>query len=247
MSLLKRACLSERFQVTFISPPAWGNQSGETLVVEIDHSRCDQILSQFANRLPSSMKRAVPKRQFEYLLGRWCAAVRLIELGCAEEQSWILSKGRRPVWPDGFVGSISHSRDAVAVVVQQQSPDCTSVGVDIESIAHFGESFGVLDLCFTHAEALLLDSLEFGLPLGFSAKEALFKCLNPVVDEFFDFLDVEVSDVSSVMRTMQLRLRRRLASFPEGSVFTAYFEVVALRHAQVWATVTWPDPGFPAY
>lgn len=242
LSILTRTSLSQYFRFTSLSTHTHDgiNQFSENLLVEINHFHSPQIFSAFADQMPPSIQRAVYKRQLEYLLGRWCAALLLIELGCGEDKSWITSVGRRPVWPKGFIGSISHSRDAVAVIVQRQSPNSESVGVDVESIRLGNESQAALMRCFSDREAGLLSSLEFGFPLGFSVKESLFKCLNPIVNLFFDFLDAEIISICTFSQTVRIYLKRSLANIPNGSVFTAYYEKVLWEDSQIWTAISYP-------
>ena len=73
-------------------------------------------LSTLASRLPTEIREAVAKRQREFLVGRYCAARALAHAGYLGDGWLPLGEDRLPVWPAGWIGSISHSRfGAVAV------------------------------------------------------------------------------------------------------------------------------------
>lgn len=73
------------------------------------------------------------------------------------------------------------------------------LGIDAERIGDVAES--LWPLVFTPAERILLAALPDDLIAGtatamFSAKEALFKCVYPLLERWIDFLDVEISNRS---------------------------------------------------
>jgi 4'-phosphopantetheinyl transferase EntD len=79
-----------------------------------------------------------PDRLKEFSQGRWHARKALAQLGVAEA-SLPVSANRSPVWPKGFVGSISHvpanrqtNQPGQIVAVAAQSKDCSGLGVDLE-------------------------------------------------------------------------------------------------------------------
>src|SRR3979411_3554106 len=60
------------------------------------------------SRLPRPLRHAVESRQRELLAGRLCADFALRCLGAASTHV-AMAGDRAPVWPDGVVGSITHS------------------------------------------------------------------------------------------------------------------------------------------
>src|SRR3981081_2261214 len=60
------------------------------------------------SRLPQPLRHAVESRQREFLAGRLCAEFALCCLGAASTHV-AMGGDRAPVWPDGVVGSITHS------------------------------------------------------------------------------------------------------------------------------------------
>ncbi|EAR23272.1 phosphopantetheinyl transferase PptA, putative [Nitrococcus mobilis Nb-231] len=97
------------------------------------------------------------------------------------------------MWPDGIVGSISHT-DSLCVSVVAAEDRFHAVGIDLEQNSRVTpELFSML---FTQRELAVLDRLalekrfNFIPTLAFSAKEAFYKFCSP--EKYFDFLDVEI-------------------------------------------------------
>lgn len=130
--------------------------------------------------------RAVAGRQAEYAAGRALACMALARLGI-EAHDIGVTANRAPAWPFGAVGSISHSMGMVAVAVSRAA-HYTGIGLDLE--AADGLTNAPLDGLFTVGE---LDRYRASdLTLIFSAKEALYKLLNPILGRYIDHLEVEI-------------------------------------------------------
>lgn len=128
---------------------------------------------------------AAPVRRAEFLEARALAHEALRRLG--RPASSILKGARgEPLWPEGVVGSITHSEGHRAVVVAL-SREIASVGIDVEPHAPLPE--GVLDViaipedrfAMTHGERVL-----------FSAKESVYKAWFPLTGLWLDFHEVAV-------------------------------------------------------
>ena len=152
------------------------------------------------------------KREHEFRVGRRCAARLLIDRGVCQPVG--VNPDRSPDWPDGIVGSISHSdRWTIACVASQDAAQ--SVGVDTEPVM-MPETRALINReIATNAEIDLLQSLnlknESALTLIFSAKESFYKCWYPLTQQFLDFHDVAV--VAATKSSLTLRLAA--ASSPE--------------------------------
>jgi 4'-phosphopantetheinyl transferase EntD len=139
--------------------------------------------------------RAIDRRRREVAAGRSCARRALTLLGAAPV-ALPAGPDRVPRWPDGVVGTITHTRDFCAAAVAWQR-DLRGLGLDAErAIASSREE--VMRLVATPAEARWLAHLDGGQrPLGsaliFSAKEALYKCQYPLTRQMLDFADVELA------------------------------------------------------
>jgi 4'-phosphopantetheinyl transferase EntD len=141
---------------------------------------------------------AVPKRRAEFAAGRHASALALSRFGCSEAVQ--REPSGAPRFPTGFVGSISHGA-GVAVAVVARARDYRGLGIDVEewiSAAQAAEIIGQV-LCAAELELLAQAfphlSTASRLSLGFSIKESLYKCLNPIADEFIEFTDARLSRV----------------------------------------------------
>lgn len=73
---------------------------------------------------------AVPMRQAEYLTGRSLARAALASLGCPPS-SIPADAERVPVWPMGYLGSISHA-DGLCIAHVGRTASLTGIGIDFE-------------------------------------------------------------------------------------------------------------------
>jgi 4'-phosphopantetheinyl transferase EntD len=142
-----------------------------------------------------AIARAVEKRKREFAAGRNLAREALTRIGhaaCA-----IPRIDRAPVWPDGAVGSISHSDELVAVCVAE-ARRYAGVGLDIEHVGRVTDDIEARIL--TPAE-LGDESIEDARTLRFACKEAIYKAVNPITGEYFGFqvvrIDLDASPHSS--------------------------------------------------
>ena len=131
----------------------------------------------------AAVARAVAKRQRTFAAGRACAR-RALGLDVAIE----VGAGGAPIWPAGFVGSITHTDDDAAAVASRAM---RAIGIDLESFAHAAR---VPDLIATVATPRdTLPAHDRVAALVFSAKESIYKCLYPLGGHMIDFSDVDVA------------------------------------------------------
>ena len=140
-----------------------------------------------------AVRDAVPKRVAEFAAGRACAHRALAALGCAPAP---LPKGadRSPVWPQGIVGSITHTDGYCAAAVAWRR-DIAGIGIDAEIIGRVDED--VQRLVCTPAERRVLAAMAEApraeaATILFSAKEAFFKCQSGAGGALPDFQDIEL-------------------------------------------------------
>lgn len=141
-----------------------------------------------------TVARATPARQLEFAAGRFCAREALARLDFIDTPL-PRRDDRRPVWPDGVVGSISHSRGICGAAVAC-SVELAGIGLDVE----------VADACppelaqrvLTPAERERVATLEGSSDTGlwrtmiFSAKESVYKAVSGFAN-VREFEDVEVA------------------------------------------------------
>jgi enterobactin synthetase component D len=165
-------------------------------------------------------------RQSIFDMGRACAAELLADLG-SRETSVAMAADRSPVWPQGYVGSITHTDELLGVAVARRK-DFRSIGIDAEAIIHPETTLEIDELCMGERERALRDSAGINpqtfSSLCFSAKEAFFKCLYPLTGVWFDFQDAEIACFDANLQLLQMRLLRDLPfGFQQGQVFGGTF------------------------
>lgn len=139
-----------------------------------------------------ALAQAVPKRQREFATGRVLAAHALQASGCADTQ---VRRGdnRQPLWPKDRVGSISHSHTLAWVAVSKPNTLC-GLGVDIERVGRL--SVKLHDSVFTSVEQARYATAaapQHWADILFSAKEAIYKAVNPITHQYIGFHEVDVT------------------------------------------------------
>ena len=178
------------------------------------------------------------KRQREFAAGRSCAAVLLNRWDIAEEVG--VAKDRSPIWPDGFVGSISHSDRWVWAAVAK-SEDRPAIGIDTEIVVS-PETSDLLDNdIVSSSERSVIESLglspQVAFTLAFSAKEAFYKCWYPITKTFFEFKQVAIqSCTTDTIRIVTLN------SNPNYKISPAWLDVHFLATDSDVFTATWMNP-----
>ena len=168
-----------------------------------------------------------PDRRREFTAGRIAAREALRLVGGPDVAIGIGAAGE-PLWPAGFVGSVSHTRTHAAAFVATSS-DYLSVGVDLDDERALDDA-AASDL-MTPEEVQRVVSAGFAADVPtaqrfvFSAKEAVFKCQYPLAgDANLDFLDIELIEsarsggpsrlVASWRAAKERSIKRRIEVFP---------------------------------
>jgi 4'-phosphopantetheinyl transferase EntD len=94
-----------------------------------------------------------------------------------------------PLWPAGVTGSFAHD-DRVAVAVIGKCRDVAALGIDVESTELLPPE--LLELVATPQEQQKISDDPYRGRLLFAAKEAVYKAIYPLDQEFLDFHDVQV-------------------------------------------------------
>ncbi|MCA9555764.1 MAG: 4'-phosphopantetheinyl transferase superfamily protein [Myxococcales bacterium] len=145
-------------------------------------------------------ERAVPRRQQELAVGRYLARRLLFERGVP----WgplLRREDRTVVWPEGFVGSISHTKDiCVAAVARADEVPC--LGVDIEASTVSAAIQPKILRPEEQAELSHLPPPELARRATgvFSAKEAFYKAQYPTTETFLGFMDVRLTHEAEPQR-----------------------------------------------
>lgn len=164
--------------------------------------------------------RAIAKRAGEFAAGRLCARQALAQLGI---HGFPLRMGedRRALWPQGIIGSITHTHGFYGVVAARGA-HYRGIGIDAEIIGRVGRHLWP-KIC-TPAETAWLEAQDEAAQarlgaLVFSAKEAFYKCQYELTRAWVGFHDVELDFAAcdplsgrfSIRPTVALQLAQQLA------------------------------------
>ena len=92
---------------------------------------------------------------------------------------------RSPVWPTGVIGTISHFEQHAAAAVASAAA-YRGLGLDLESPETLSAEIATM-VCRPEESGDTADA-----KLLFSIKEAIYKCIYPVVGHYVDFQEMEV-------------------------------------------------------
>ncbi|MEJ2424403.1 MAG: 4'-phosphopantetheinyl transferase superfamily protein [Candidatus Thiodiazotropha sp.] len=135
------------------------------------------------------------KRQREFRAGRHAAHKALARLE-APFEALLRGDKRQPLWPHGYLGSISHCQE-VCLAVCARTTDLAGLGVDVEPLKPLPK--GVSRYVHTPREEVFMQhNPELPERLVFSAKESLYKCYYPILGQFIGFqaVNLEINPVA---------------------------------------------------
>ena len=145
-------------------------------------------------QLPQQILNAAPRRQAEFFAGRLAVKYALTDLiGTAPPVG--VGVNREPIWPNGVIGSISHS-NGIAIVQIKKISNGTLVGIDIEHMIDFERTHQLKYDILTKNECMVFESknidISYYFTWAFSAKEALFKALYSRVLRYMEFSESRI-------------------------------------------------------
>ena len=136
---------------------------------------------------------AISKRSREFRAGRTAARKAMLKLGMPTGPVLKGSKNE-PLWPQGCVGTISHSGEYSLAIVSPSS-QIRSLGADLEQMGRVKAHLWPRIFSAGEKEYLLAlpgGEVDRAATAMFSAKEAFFKLQYPLTGEWLEFLDAEV-------------------------------------------------------
>lgn len=196
----------------------------------------DFELSQIS--LPNNYKEMSNKRLCEFLAGRISAKCAINQLDHNMSHHVGYLPDRSPNWPNGTLGSITHTDSVVASCVAN-TKHYRNIGIDIEEILSHEQCSEIRTYVLTNMEAEydlhnINMTLEAYTTLLFSAKESIYKALYKDVGRFFDFETVQLIDLQT--DRLHFRLMGNLSNlwragtkitvnyaFIDSNVYTAVF------------------------
>ncbi|MFF4545931.1 4'-phosphopantetheinyl transferase [Streptomyces sp. NPDC001435] len=140
------------------------------------------------------MVRAVAKRRREFSSVRACARRAMEKLG-VPAQPIPTGESGAPRWPDGLVGSMTHSQGYCAAALVRAA-DLASLGIDAEPDEPLPED--VVSFVFLPTERERLRGLAAERPdihwdrILFSAKESVYKAWFPLTGRWLDFSEADI-------------------------------------------------------
>jgi 4'-phosphopantetheinyl transferase EntD len=177
--------------------------------------------------------RAVVKRRLEFARGRACARSALALLG-GPSVDILMGRAREPLWPNEFVGSLTHTDGFCAAAVARRDRFVT-LGLDAEPDTPLEPN--VAERVTSREERERAAERVNGDPgraahLLFSAKEAFYKCQFPLTHSFLSFdavrMEVEEEELSCV-------LLEPAGSFRPGTAFRGRWR----RQGSMFLTAFW--------
>jgi 4'-phosphopantetheinyl transferase EntD len=165
---------------------------------------------------------AAQTRIEQFTAGRVCSRIALGRFGVASTTPIPRGEDRAPIWPPGFVGSISHTDNWCAAAVAR-AEDVRSIGIDLEPATPLKESLW-RRVCTPKEQDWLRELPESGLTgkILFSAKEAVYKCQYPITTKFLGFHAVEVEIAEGSFRAT---FQQEAGEFQPGDVMSGRYLV----------------------
>ena len=147
------------------------------------------------------------RRRRTWIAGRVALRLALAREGIAHGSILATPRGA-PRLPDGVVGSVSH-KDHVAVALVARASDA-SLGVDVEVDAR--RRYDVAHHVLTDDEQLEMETLdpetkERDVLLRFSAKESIYKAVDPFVQRYVSFQEAYVAPRADGGARAELRMK----------------------------------------
>ena len=171
-------------------------------VVGVNLPLPEELYLEFQSHLPEALLKASDSRKIDFIAGRICAFLAAKKLG-RDLHELHPSADRSPLWPSSLRGSISHSK-RIAVSCVALSENYRSIGIDAEEL--IANEVDIKSQVANERELqLIADRFQLGLTILFSAKEALYKAIYPLVKTYIDFKDVEITSIDFKNQTFEIR------------------------------------------
>ena len=156
-------------------------------------------------------------RRQEFALGRACARHALAELGVCGVPV-LRGAGREPRWPDGVIGSLTHT-DGFCAAVAVRRGALLGLGLDAESgpLSARAARRVLSDDERAQLTALSAPRGRDFETLAFSAKESVFKALFPLSGVRLGFRDAAIAVDPPAQRFGVTLVRERRAVLPRGA------------------------------
>jgi enterobactin synthetase component D len=164
----------------------------------------------------TAFARALPEaRRAGWVGGRVALRAALAAVGLEATEPMLSTPRGAPLLPAGAVGSVSHKRTiAVALCAPEIEPRAT-IGIDVEDLRRLRTDIASRVLTSDELAVLPADgpARDAAVLLAFSAKEAIYKALDPWVHRFVGFHEASVARAADGSLTGRLALAGREGPF----------------------------------
>ncbi len=192
----------------------------------------------------SYIANAVESRVLEFETGRFCARHALQQLGVSDSPTIPVGSWREPIWPRGFVGSITHDGGFCVVAVAKKR-DHSGIGTDLVDMRHHVEP-DVISVVATAMEAERSNEIskdpERIIKMLICAKEATIKIVSPQLRRFVDMTELELhwhkSEFSTRVRCLDGIIKGRV--FQQGNFLVSAAQQLPPRTASCTPSVRSP-------
>ena len=198
------------FAIAFARDLPFGRCVGVTLPPVADDGAAPAVLPVLHPDEAAHALALAPLRRATWAGGRVALRTALADLAiAAPEPIWATARGA-PALPPGTAGSISH-KQSLAVALAAREAGGATLGIDLEVARGLRDELGSRVLApeeRARVEALADGARARELLVAFSAKEAIYKALDPHVTRYVSFQEVALErDARGGLRAT-LRLRQ---------------------------------------
>jgi len=158
-------------------------------------------------------------RKIEFLTGRILlkdAIKTILNDEKADTEVGIGSSGM-PLWPSGMIGSVTHTKSHVCVMVGL-SQEHLAMGIDLEPLISSEKSQDLCPLVLGASELDLYRQDTNAMPFNqfftrcYSFKEAIYKLLFPQIKTYIDFKEIVITNINPAQDTILAIYRPSIAN-----------------------------------
>lgn len=180
----------------------------QVVAYQLDLSAVDALFAKVDVSRPPYMLKAQRSRWQEFYAGR-CLAQGILAQHFQQMQAVTSLQQPLPMWPQGILGSISHSKAHLMVAV---TTHMQFLGIDLEHWVDVDFAQDSAPLILTESDLNLwqnsnmIQHLSFCqyVTLIFSIKESLYKAVYPQARQYIDFLDASVHHIDPETQRIQM-------------------------------------------
>lgn len=177
----------------------------------LDLLKVKHLMSSYFFVLPAYMNAANDARKNEFICARLLSqAVLYTQFECL--QNVTSPNHKLPIWPNEFLGCISHSKNKIVVAISDQY---RALGIDIEHWVNddFAEESQHLILTAQDQQHWSNESpllFYHFLTLAFSLKESIYKMVYPKSQSYIDFLEASIDHIDFRQQKIHLQFTTEL-------------------------------------